>query len=109
MDHCRKNGRSVVETGKRSEQNLFSSPTPASRRKPVVATAYDKMTKQKRTVLITGAVFLCNAKISAIFLDAPLTGTELSGNIIANAAVQVSPSYAIDNARITHLLPLMAK
>ena len=51
--------------------------------------------------MLTGAVFLFNGKISAIFLDGPLMGTELSGKIIADSAVQVFDSYAIDSASIT--------
>ena len=39
MDNCGKNGRSFGETGQRSEQKLFSSPTPVTKGKPVEAIA----------------------------------------------------------------------
>ena len=74
-----------------------------------MAIAFGKMTVQRRTVLIAMAVFLRIGKISAIFCDALLAGTELSSKNFADSAARVSTSYAIDNAQIRHLLSLIAK
>ena len=57
MGHCRKNARSFFKTGPRSGQKLFNSPALATRRKPVLAIAFDKMTVQRRKVVIAETVF----------------------------------------------------
>ena len=55
MGYCLKNVRSLVQTGQRSEQQILSSPTLATRRKPVMAIAVDRMTVQRWTVLFREA------------------------------------------------------
>ena len=76
--YCFKNVRSFVETGQRNEQKLLNSPTTAMICKPVASIVFDEMTVPRRTVSISGTVFLVNGKISAMSLDNFLMGTELS-------------------------------
>ena len=68
MGYCLKNVRSFAETGQSSEQKLLNSPTLATKRKPVVAIAFDKMTAQRQTLLITRAVFSFNGKKAGMYL-----------------------------------------
>ena len=103
MCYCHENACTfgkLITTGQTSEQKIFSSPTPVTRRQPGFAIAFDEMIVQRRTVLISGAVFF-SGKVSAMLLEVPVMDTELSGKYVADSAVQASASYAIDNAQTT--------
>ena len=53
--------------------------TDAAGRPPVVAYPFDKLTIDRRTILMVGGTMFVSGEMRAVYVDAPLTGVELSG------------------------------
>ena len=53
--------------------------TDATGRPPVVAYPFDKLTIDRRAILMVGGTMFVSGEMRAVYVDAPLAGVELSG------------------------------